>query len=74
MKIEKVKDIIDVNLLDKGLVKVTYSNSTDETIEVNVLVNSINVLRYDILEVNERLENILEKIVNQSIELNQLIS
>ena len=28
MEIEKVKDIIDVNLIDKGLVKVTYSDIT----------------------------------------------
>lgn len=33
MEIEKVKNIIDLNLIDKGIVRFTYSDSTSETIE-----------------------------------------
>ncbi len=37
MEIEKVKNIIDLNLIDKGIVRVTYSDSTSETIETQPL-------------------------------------
>lgn len=50
MEIEKVKDIIDVNLIDKGLVKVTYSDSTSETIETQPLINTVSKLRGEVLE------------------------
>jgi hypothetical protein len=37
MEIEKVKNIIDLSLIDKGIVRVTYSDSTSETIETQPL-------------------------------------
>ena len=55
MEIEKVKDIIDVNLIDKGLVKVTYSDSTSETIETQPLINTVNKVRGEVLEIDKRL-------------------
>lgn len=65
MEIEKVKDIIDVNLIDKGLVKVTYSDSTSEAIETQPLINTVNKLRGEVLEIDKRLKGLLSKLVSQ---------
>jgi hypothetical protein len=65
MEIEKVKDIIDVNLIDKGLVKVTYSDSTSETIETKPLINIVNKVRGEVLEIDKRLKGLLSKLVSQ---------
>lgn len=65
MEIEKVKDIIDVNLIDKGLVKVTYSDSTSETIETQSLINTVNKVRGEVLEIDKRLKGLLSKLVSQ---------
>lgn len=66
MEIEKVKDIIDVNLIDKGLVKVTYSDSTSETIETQPLINTVNKVRGEVLEIDKRLKGLLSKLVSQT--------
>lgn len=65
MEIEKVKDIIDVNLIDKGLVKVTYSDSTSEAIETQPLINTVNKVRGEVLEIDKRLKGLLSKLVSQ---------
>lgn len=65
MEIEKVKDTIDVNLIDKGLVKVTYSDSTSETIETQPLINTVNKVWGEVLETDERLKELLSKLVSQ---------
>lgn len=65
MEIEKVKDIIDVNLIDKGLVKVTYSDSTSETIETQPLINTVNKVREEVLEIDKRLKGLISKLVSQ---------
>jgi hypothetical protein len=48
MEIEKVKNIIDLNLIDKGIVRVTYSDSTSETIETQSLINTVNKVRGEV--------------------------
>ena len=48
MEIEKVKNIIDLNLIDKGIVRVTYSDSTSETIETQPLINTVNKVRGEV--------------------------
>jgi hypothetical protein len=63
--IEKVKDIIDVNLIDKGIVKVTYSDSTSETIETQPLINTVNKVRGEVLEIDKRLKGLISKLVSQ---------
>lgn len=65
MEIEKVKDIIDVNLIDKGLVKVTYSDSTSEAIETQPLINTVNKVRGEALEIDKRLKGLISKLVSQ---------
>ena len=65
MEIEKVKDIIDVNLIDKGLVKVTYTDSTSEIIETQPLINTVNKVRGEVLEIDKRLKGLLSKLVSQ---------
>ena len=65
MEIEKVKDIIDVNLIDKGIVKVTYSDSTSETIETQLLINTVNKVKGEVLEIDKRLKGLISKLVTQ---------
>lgn len=65
MEIEKVKDIIDVNLIDKGIVKVTYSDSTSEIIETQPLINTVNKVRGEVLEIDKRLKGLISKLVSQ---------
>ena len=65
MEIEKVKDIIDVNLIDKGIVKVTYSDSTSETIETQLLINTVNKVKGEVLEIDKRLKGLISKLVSQ---------
>lgn len=65
MEIEKVKNIIDVNLIDNGLVKVTYSDSTSEIIETQPLINTVNKVRGEVLEIDKRLKGLLSKLVSQ---------
>lgn len=65
MEIEKVKDMIDVNLIDKGIVKVTYSDSTSETIETQPLINTVNKARGEVLEIDKRLKGLISKLVSQ---------
>lgn len=65
MEIEKVKDIIDVNLIDKGLVMITYSDSTSEIIETQPLINTVNKVRGEVLEIDKRLKGLLSKLVSQ---------
>ena len=65
MEIEKVKNIIDLNLIDKGIVRVTYSDSTSETIEVQPLINTVNKVRGEVLEIDKRLKGLISKLVSQ---------
>lgn len=65
MEIEKVKDIIDVNLIDKGVVKVTYSDSSSEIIETQPLINTVNKVRGEVLEIDKRLKGLISKLVSQ---------
>lgn len=65
MEIEKVKDIIDVNLIDKGMVKVTYSDSTSEIMETQPLINTVNKVRGEVLEIDKRLKELISKLVSQ---------
>lgn len=65
MEIEKVKNIIDLNLIDKGIVRVTYSDSTSETIETQPIINAVNKLRGEVLEIDKRLKGLISKLVNQ---------
>lgn len=58
MEIEKVKNIIDLNLIDKEIVRVTYSDSTSETIETQPLINTVNKLRGEVLEIVKCLNTI----------------
>lgn len=53
MEIEKVKNIIDLNLIDKGIVRVTYSDSTSETIETQPFINTVNKVRGEVLEIDK---------------------
>lgn len=65
MEIEKVKNIIDLNLIDKGIVRVTYSDSTSETIETRPLINTVNKVRGEVLEIDKRLKGLISKLVSQ---------
>lgn len=65
MEIEKVKNIIDLNLIDKGIVRVTYSDSTSETIETQPLINTVNTVRGEVLEIDKRLKGLISKLVSQ---------
>lgn len=65
MEIEKVKNIIDLNLIDKGIVRVTYSDSTSETIETQLLINTVNKVRGEVLEIDKRLKGLISKLVSQ---------
>lgn len=65
MEIEKVKNIIDLNLIDKGIVRVTYSDSTSETIETQPLINAVNKVRGEVLEIDKRLKGLISKLVSQ---------
>lgn len=65
MEIEKVKNIIDLNLIDKGIVRVTYSDSTSETIETQSLINTVNKVRGEVLEIDKRLKGLISKLVSQ---------
>lgn len=65
MEIEKVKNIIDLNLIDKGIVRVTYSDSTSKTIETQLLINTINKVRGEVLEIDKRLKGLISKLVSQ---------
>jgi hypothetical protein len=65
MEIEKVKNIIDLNLIDKGIVRVTYSDSTSETIETQHLINTVNKVRGEVLEIDKRLKGLISKLVSQ---------
>lgn len=65
MEIEKVKNIIDLNLIDKGIVRATYSDSTSETIETQPLINTVNKVRGEVLEIDKRLKGLISKLVSQ---------
>lgn len=65
MEIEKVKNIIDLNLIDKGIVRVTYSDSTSETIETQLLINTVNKVRGEVLEIDKRLKGLISELVSQ---------
>lgn len=65
MEIEKVKNIIDLNLIDKGIVRVTYSDSTSEAIETQPLINTVNKVRGEVLEIDKRLKGLISKLVSQ---------
>lgn len=71
MEIEKVKNIIDLNLIDKGIVRVTYSDSTSETIETQSLINTVNKLRGEVLEIDKRLKGLISKLVSQMSKYNK---
>ena len=60
MEIEKVKNIIDLNLIDKGIVRVTYSDSTSETIETQPFINAVNKVRGEVLEIDKRLKGLIK--------------
>lgn len=65
MEIEKVKNIIDLNLIDKGIVRVTYSDNTSEIIETQPLINTVNKVRGEVLEIDKRLKGLITKLVSQ---------
>lgn len=54
-----------MNLIDKGIVKVTYSDSTSEIIETQPLINTVNKVRGEVLEIDKRLKGLLSKLVSQ---------
>ena len=54
-----------MNLIDKGIVKVTYSDSTSETIESQPLINAVNKVRGEVLEIDKRLKGLISKLVSQ---------
>lgn len=50
------------------IVRVTYSDSTSETIETRPLINTVNKVRSEVLEIDKRLKGLINKLVSQMSE------